>query len=349
MKKYDNIIVGISLIGCLLLFLCYSRTLLAYSVQANKCEDLIYEFADAINTRNMDKYVSLFSKDIQGEMEDYINTRGQKESFAEEKVEILKIEKTEIIAPEKSYPQFDDAIVFLVYENVHYDENITHKTYPMISGETEKYYVVVLEDDVWKLYRVSAVPGKQQSRNLSEPIETFIYFTRSENIAFYGNGTSGIYWNTYLKDVLPNEWYISYYSNYPHYGYASAMASKMYAWYNTVNPKWDYYPYYACMKDNSSDQNYSIFSYDNLASVYRNAEDSALSYISDKALVSSNNSNLFEIHYHATNGAYHSGTMSASGCLLKAQAGDTYATILHYYYDKSSYIGANNTAEIVTY
>ena len=347
MKKVLGIFLSLTM--CASLVLGNAITTSAHEEKTDVKEQIIWEFVDAVNRQDVDQYVSLFTDDIQDEMKDYLKANGSESTFAESHREILSIEKTECVVPEKEQGQFEDAVIYRVTEDVTYKENARQNTYALISGVATHDYVIVLENGNWRLYRVSAHNGVSGNRSLVEPIETFIYFTKSANISFYGSGSSGIYFYDYLKDVLPKEWYISHYVSYPHYGYASAMASKMYAWYCTENPKWDYYPYYACMKDNSSDQNYLINSYSNLATNYRNAEDAVLSYISNLAMVKSSDGSVFEVHYNASSGSYHSGTMSASGCLSKAQSGDLYDTILHYYYDNSTYVGTSNTASIVTY
>lgn len=333
---------------CLCLFLVSTFQVNAYTKE-DTCVDVVYSFVDAVNSNNVESYISLFSNEIQSEMKTYINSIGKEDFFAESERSIIDIvENTDCIL-EDECAKYEDAKAFRVRENIVYKDDNDRKTYDLQSGEQVNDYVLVLEDSEWKIYRVSAVNVMMQTASLSEPIETFIYFTKSANQAFYGIGTSGIYFDNYLKDVLPNEWYISRYVNYSNYGYATALASKMYAWYTTEHPKWNYAPYYACMKDNSSDQNYLINSYSNLASNYRTAEASVLSGIDNLAIVKSSNNSVFEIHYHATSGSYHSGTMSASGCWSLAQGGSTYEDILHYYYDKSTYIGSTNTANVVSY
>lgn len=347
MKKTLGILLSLTMCACLVLGNVIPAS--AHEEKTDVKEQIIREFVNAVNRHDTDQYVSLFTDDVQNEMRDYLEANGGETFFAESHREILSIEKMECAVPEKEQGQFEDAVIYRVTEDVTYKENARQDTYALVSGEETNDYVIALENGNWHLYRVSAYAGVSGNRSLTEPIETFIYFTKNANIAFYGSGTSGIYFYDYLKDVLPKEWYISYYVSYPHYGYASAMASKMYAWYYTDHPKWNFSPYYACMKDNSSDQNYLINSYSNLATNYRNAEDSVLSYISNLAMVKSSDGSVFEVHYNASSGSYHSGTMSASGCLSKAQSGDLYDTILHYYYDNSPYVGTSNTASIVTY
>ena len=220
----------------------------------------------------------------------------------------------------------------------------------LVNGENTHDYVLVKNKGEWAISRISATDRQFSLRSLSEPIEIFVYFFDPVNTAFYGtNTTAGVYFDDYVKDVLPNEWIISYYANYPAYSYAGAMASKMYGWYYAVNPKHDYAPYYACVFDTDSDQIYRIGSYSGMAALYRGYEDSILSYVSNKALVSGATNNIFEIHYYQNSGSYHSGKLNAAGALSLAQSGYTYSNILHYYYDCSPYIGSSNLAVITTY
>lgn len=176
------------------------------------------------------------------------------------------------------------------------------------------------------------------SNSLSYPSMITVYLTKTGNKNYYGTNTVTMNFNHYLRNVVPNEWIVSYYGSYPAYLRAGTMASKMYAWYYSVNPKWNYAPYYADVWDNSVDQNYTYGSYSGLTAAYKSYVDSAISDIRGVAMVNAD-SNLFEVHYHASSGSYHSGQMSASGALAKAKEGTTYKNILHYYYDCSSYSG----------
>ncbi len=334
------------------LFLCVTILLVSpIKVEAkpiSEYEEIIYSYEKCINKHDVNQYIGLFSSEIQDEMMTYLKRSGDSIFFAEESIHIKKVEKLDIHVPEMDDKRFEEVMVCHVTVSTTYEKAFKRKTYELKSGLREQDFVLVKENKKWRIYRVSEA-NNTKSASLETPVEVIVFFTRSENIAFYGEGSSGIYFESYLRDVLPNEWYISSYSPYPHYGYASAMASKMYAWYYTEHPKWDFAPYYACVKDNNSDQKYLIHSYSSMLQKDRNAEDAAIQYISDKALVRSSNGKIFEVHYKTDDGSYHSGQMSASGCLQKAVAGDSYTTILHYYYDNSVYVGTSNTAEVISY
>lgn len=106
-----------------------------------------------------------------------------------------------------------------------------------------------------------------------------------------------------------------------------------------MHPKWNYAPYYADVKDNTSDQVYVHGSNNSYSR-------SAWNDIANKAMVTSSGS-LFEVHFNATSGSQHSGTMSASGALSQAKSGAAYESILHYYYDSSQY--SASVIKIVTH
>ena len=310
-----------------------------------KAEDIIYSYEESVNNKNIEKYIALFQDDIQKEMYDFLNYNSPRDFFIEESREVIKIEDSDCNCAVREKEKFDDVFVKKVTEMVEYKEdNAKNKK----SGEETNYFIFVKQDGKWSLYRISACPNETKSASLSCPTVTNIYFTNSANVGNYNSTSAVINFNSYLKNVLPREWYISYYY-LSDYGKASAIASKMYAWYYTVYPKWNYAPFFACMKDNTEDQRYLYSSYGSLSATYKSYEDSVMTSISNYALVSSNGNSIFEIHYHATNGSYHSGQMSASGCLSKAQEGTSYTDILHYYYDKSSYIGTSNTANVISY
>lgn len=244
-----------------------------------------------------------------------------------------------------------DCVVYKVVENISYSNTRLIIQSQRFSGLSQHYFVFKKENEDWKIERVSANASDEKlaRSSLSCPSNITVYFTKAANYNYYGVKTKSLTFSTYLTNVLPQEWIISYYGSYPQYGYASALASKMYGWYCTVNPKFDYDPYFADVKDDSSDQNFLYNSRSSLASVYRNYLDSVLSYIDRLAMVESSTNSIFEVHYYASSGTQYSGKMNAAECLSKAKNGETYSAILHYYYDYSTYIGTSKQISIVSY
>lgn len=187
-----------------------------------------------------------------------------------------------------------------------------------------------------------------KTTSLNCPAAITVYFTKSGNYGNYKAPRAGINFTTYLKNVIPKELTVSHYKKYPSYLKAGAMACKMYGWYYATYPKWNFSPYYACVKDNSSDQNYYYNAYSSLNSTYRGYVDRTLKSINNKAMVVSGTNSIFEVHYHASKGTKHSGMLNQAEALKMAKSGKTYPEILHYYYDCSSYTN-NKKMKIKTY
>ena len=145
--------------------------------------------------------------------------------------------------------------------------------------------------------------------------------------------------NAYLKNTVGQEWTVAYYANYPAYLQAGVMASKMYAWYNTINPKRNYAPYYACVLDNSNDQNYWCYSASNIASQgaqYLRYLENALSFASNLALVTEDSESIFETQYRTNSGYIHGGILNQTAALELARNGYSCLEILQEYYGSSS-------------
>lgn len=341
--------------------------------------NVIYEYVDAVNTNNTEKYGSLFVQDVKNDIEDALK-KDKNNFFYEESEEIRNIKKINNILGSEitniKTQEFEDIAFYYTEEKIQYKQNQLEN---ILCDDENMYriYVIVKEYGKWKIYRILTADlnkiinndlqfntDEEQSaymkqKNLIQmfslvgdgtysdivaPNTTTVYFTKSANINAYNSVRATINFNSYVRDVIPNEWTVSYYGSYPEYLKAGALASKMYAWYYTVYPKWDYAPFYACMKDNTSDQQYLYNSCNNLASQgsqYVGYVDSVMSFISDKAMVVRDTASLFEVHYHATNGSQYSGELSASGCLSLAKNGYNYGYILHYYYNYSTYTNGN--------
>lgn len=360
MRKSVNIFKILAVCMMVILGECgLASKVCAAELEKDNPEQMIYQFAEYVNSKDIDGYVNLFEESIQKEMKEYIETIGTEHFFAEKNREIISIQKYDINTAIEEQKIFEDVLVYKVNEYIEYTDYDLERTSFHVSGRHDNIYVFVKANDMWKLFRVSTSPDEEvpteyveplnASASITNPLNTTIYFTKSSNYNYYGVRTKSLSFSSYLTNVIPEEWIVSYFGQYPAYGYAGAMASKMYAWYYTVHPKWNYSPFNACMKDNSSDQNYLYNSYASLASTYKTYENNVLMYIDRLAMVSSGTNDIFELHYHATDGSYHSGQLSASGALSKAMNGDSYDTILRYYYDNSSYIGTSNVIRIINY
>lgn len=355
-KSLIIILFFLSLVSCL--------TKNVYASEITKPEDLIWEFNRCVNEKNTEEYIDLFIPEMQELMKEHIQRNGTDNFFQEISRTIINIEKTDYSGSPIEKEKFDEICAYRVKEEVIYDESIYSGPETITSGEYSFDYIFARQDGKFGLYRVSVSDttenditdlessdrNNQNTRSLSCPSTTTIYFTKQANISYWGYQSYTMsFQNMYLKNVLPNEWIISYYS-LTAYAKASAIASKTYAWYYTIHPKWMFAPYYACMFDDDSDQHYLCSAYSNLnSSTYQGYVDSALSFASNRVMVINGTNNILETHYYQNTGSYHSGAMNATECLAKAQAGDPYYTILHYYYDNSPYTGTSNAMGIAIY
>lgn len=140
---------------------------------------------------------------------------------------------------------------------------------------------------------------------------------------------------SYVKNVLPNEWYSSWSSESLKSG---AMATKMYGWYHTYHPKWA--SLNADVKDTTADQVY-------IPNTEVTSTTSAINAINGIGLENSSG-NIFETQYLAgtsgSAGSANTGKISQWGSKYLSDNGHGYLYICRYYYnnsDKSS--GTVNT------
>lgn len=338
-----------------ILYVGMNTEVLAKQSDDNQQYELIYQFAENINDRNVDAYIELFAPNIQEEMNDYLEKYGRDSFFIETSCTIISIEKGDVSIAIDEVKRFDDVVVYKVIENIEFQKDIERDTCALKEGKNICNFVLVKMNEKWYIYRVSAaeeneIRESRLARSLSTPYSTVIYFTKSENVGHWGYVSKALdFDDEYLRNCLPKEWYISNFSNTA-YAYAGTLASKTYAWYFTEHPKWYVSPYYSCMKDDSSDQNYLYSAYNDMErDIYRNREDNALAFAANKVLVKEGTDNVLEVHYHKNEGTQHSGKLNQTECWTKANAGESYEDILHYYYDYSIYSGVNSAMEIRTY
>lgn len=305
------------------------------------------------NSANVESYIDLFDDKNRSLMSDYVDANGSKDFFQETSVELLGLEQLTYdegvratCLTEDELDGFSDIRFYLSQESV-----LAKAGADLVEdGVRSRVYVIGKENGEDKLIRIIGSQTDEVSTMsaralLYAPGGVTIYFTKSANRSYHGTTRATIDFTTYLKNVIPNEWYVSYYSSAPAYLEAGAMASKMYAWYYTLQPKWNFAPYYADMVDSSDDQNYLATSYSSLNSTYSSYVDAALSTISGEAIVNATGGgeeNIFATYYNSGSGSYHGGTMGATKALSLAQEGYSYKNILRYFYDYCN--GANGNA-----
>ena len=362
--------------GILILVLCATMSSMPISAAGNNDmeslldtnfndTEIIENVVQAMNDKNVSKYIDLFDENNQISMNQYLLENGSDDFFQAEETTILDIKELSYeTGLDAAKITKDELMEFADIRVIYVKEQVRAKLDSDVlkDGIDYKAYVIGTENGMRKILRISGADvdsiinneenfGNEEmgiqpcaSTSLTSPAIVTVYFTKSENKTYHGNVRADINFTTYLKRVIPNEWIVSYYSSYPAYLRAGAMASKMYAWYHVVHPKWNYSPYYADLKDNSSDQNYLATSYSALSSTYQSYVNSTLSTIGTTAMTkssASSNSSLFESQYHATSGSKGSGMLNASKAYSLAKSGYTYKEILQYFYNYSDNAGGN--------
>ena len=118
---------------------------------------LIETSSEAVNNQDIEEYISLFESGIQEEMNEYIDTCGSTDFFAEQRRDIISIVSAgdEVAIQEKE--TFSDVLIFRVKENIQYNAKYLAENSDRSSGIQENYYILVKEDGDWKIYRISAV------------------------------------------------------------------------------------------------------------------------------------------------------------------------------------------------
>lgn len=258
------------------------------------------------------------------------------------------------------------------YVGINYDVHEETKYY--FDGVNYNLIITAIEDDAWKIVEMSDAPieslvpmglgfnsiSESKALNIvnerisgtvvdshgkkieklstkddtddehERPDYVRVYFTEIgevEDIDLY----------TYVKNVLPNEWYASWPSESLK---AGALAVKMYGWYHTYHPKWATLG--ADVKDTTADQVYKPNS--------EHEDTTAAINALDGIGLENSDGNIFETQYNAgyenTVGDPCTGKISQWGSKYFADEGYDYLYICRYYYDESDKsTGTVNTFE----
>ena len=342
-------------------------------VENNDETEVILKYYQYVNDKNVDEYISLFTVDQRDLMHKHLVQYGEQSFFNNQKLEAVNIKVlTDETAYIASAINFSEVQMYGELKCVYVEQEIKENNSSTISYVC---FVLAKENNAWKIERISVpyiqcifengeqfggvnesvfasrqeaqmqsmIDGRAISQNgmfltttsLSAPTSITVYFTKDDNINYYGSNKASLNFATYLKNTVGQEWVVARYADYPAYLQAGVMASKMYAWYNTVNPKRNYAPYYACVLDNSNDQNYWCYSASNIESQgaqYLRYLENALAYANGLALVTEDTESIFETQYRTNEGNIHSGILNQAGALALAQSGYSCLQILQEYY-----------------
>ncbi|MDE5804072.1 MAG: hypothetical protein K2I22_14290 [Lachnospiraceae bacterium] len=342
-------------------------------VENNDETEVILKYYQYVNDKNVDDYISLFTIDQRDLMHKHLVQYGEQSFFNNQELEAVNIKVlTDETAYIASTINFSEVQMYGELKCVYVEQEIKENNSSTISYVC---FVLAKENNAWKIERISVpyiqcifengeqfggvnesvfasrqeaqmqsmIDGRAISQNgmfltttsLSAPTSITVYFTKDDNINYHGSNKASLNFATYLKNTVGQEWVVARYADYPAYLQAGVMASKMYAWYNTVNPKRNYAPYYACVLDNSNDQNYWCYSASNIESQgaqYLRYLENALAYANGLALVTEDTESIFETQYRTNEGNIHSGILNQAGALALAQNGYSCLQILQEYY-----------------
>lgn len=166
--------------------------------------------------------------------------------------------------------------------------------------------------------RVNATRAASDEHDRPDVVRVYRVSTATvENVDYY----------SYVKNVLPNEWYTSWSTESLK---AGAMAVKMYGWYHTYHPKWSSLE--ADVKDTSVDQCY-------VPGTENDDGTAAINALNGIGLENSAGM-IFETQYYAgtrdSYGTQNGGKISQWGSKKLAEDGYGYLYICRYYYDQSN-------------
>ncbi len=355
--------------GMLCLLILLSSTAVCHAEEIDVREELIYQYAQYVNSQNLDNYIGLFDSTTQSWMN---QQRNDPNFFLGEIVEIEQVKalsnETGMKAAFIEEGEFGSNEVSVYYVQANCDTtNVTSENIKSLNGDVSYVFVFVKENDIWKIGRVSiadinqivkagegfsntienialAKEGNAMMRaSLSEPDSIRVKMTKTANSNYWGDTYVDVPFEEYILNVVPNEFVVSHGGEYLK---AGTMAVKMYGWYYTIHKKYPNSPGGCDVQDTTSDQSYLATSYANLG-IYQSKMDTAYSAIESKALVN-NAGNIFLTQYIDKITDSEVGKMGAETALSLSKAGKTYLQILQNAYDNSDNAGSGSV-KVVSY
>lgn len=380
-KDIRNYLIGFVFFICML---CINN--IDADAASTSVNELLVKYINCVNKRDGGKYIELFTNENRAVMyKSFIKSPytffDNSEVMLERYRTLSKDVGDKVISlseeEQKNYSTYQIVYTQILKKNLE----------TQLSEYKFYCFLFVIEDEEWKIARVSvphidyivelnngfSTAAEEQQRvlqiekiqamkfetsstwsvtrnsnsTLVAPRSIRVYFTKDYNETYHGAATATIDFTTYLKNVIPSEWVVSHYGNYPSYLQAGAMASKMYAWYYTVHPKYDYAPYYADLRDDNASQHYDYYAYSNLTSRYKTYLDNALAYCNGLALVRETSGALFDIQYRTNEGTMHSGYLNQAGAYELAQNGYGALQILQYYLGSTAFTMGENVVYVI--
>jgi len=125
----------------------------------NPAVSLIYSYVDAVNIKDIDGYISLFTKWNQEQMRLFVEFNSKSDFFQESRIDLVNIKElveskdlaTNISAECEMY---EDVVVFCTEENIILADDATVNSL-LENNYNYRVYVVVKENGEWKIERGS--------------------------------------------------------------------------------------------------------------------------------------------------------------------------------------------------
>lgn len=123
-------------------------------------EAKIQEYADSINSGDIDRYIKLFTLDNQGEMKDYLDFWGAEKFFRKENIAIKNVKQLSDSVGRRSSAISDDEISKYDAVTVYYTDMMVQTKQSsdelMKSGHQFPNFVFIKESGEWKILRISS-------------------------------------------------------------------------------------------------------------------------------------------------------------------------------------------------
>lgn len=351
--------------------LCFTTILgcamVCHAEEIDEREILINNYEDYVNNQELDNYIDLFDSETQNWMN---QSKDDPNFFLGEQIDIKHVKMLSADTGEEAAyiedGEFGNKDVSVYYVQAVCDtSNVISENIKPLNGNISYVFVFVKENETWKIGRVSIadisrVVEKGEGFNnevennslmrennamtrasLSEPSTICIKMTKTANQNAWGKTYADVTFSDYIKNVVPNEFTVSYGGAYLR---AGTMVTKMYGWYYTIHKKYPNSPGGCDLQDTSVDQNYLAGSYNNLGT-YKKTMDSAFTDISNKALVN-NSGTIFLTQYISSTTDSKTGKLGAATALSLSNQGKTYMQILQNAYNNSTNAGGTTVKEV---
>ena len=168
MKNSKKLFSLVGVVLCLSLMLSNSFPAFAATVDKNSdvgnTKILVKKFVEAINKNDLDTYISLFTQNNQEEMKSYIENNGEANFFKESNIQLSNITrlsdqvgKSSANISNKEIEKYSNIVVYYVEMNTKVKNgNGINDDDILDNGYTYRDFVIVKENDEWKIMRVSS-------------------------------------------------------------------------------------------------------------------------------------------------------------------------------------------------